>query len=176
MFSSPGLYLGIVPVEDGLYNLAGLVQLSVAQRAASLDDLLVSFRRSHPALETYMTEAVPQFVEWMQTRIPRFGLKNIMLLPRTYYIGDAILTVPPACGNGLSLAIHSGCSAAHYAMQDDPIGFHRFWRSHVKRQLFFDQLLHHLLLHPSCGDLFCRAIRRFPSLAQRFYHLTRTSC
>lgn len=174
MFSSPGLYFGIVPVEDGLYNLAGLVQLSVAQKTASLDDLLVSIRRNHPTLDAYMSEAIPQFREWMQVRIPRFGLKDITPLPRTYYIGDAVLTVPPASGNGLSLAIQCGCSAAHYAMQDDPVGFHRFWKNHVKRQLFFDQILHHMLLHPRCGNILLQAAKRFPLLAQKFYHLMRS--
>lgn len=173
MFSSPGLYLGIVPVEDGLYNLAGLAHLAVAQETASLDHLLASVRKIHPALDAYMSEAIPQFREWMQVRIPRFGLKDTTPLPRTYYIGDAALTVPPACGNGLSLAVQSGCMGAHHALQDDAMGFRRSWQRRVKRQLFFDQILHHMMLHPRYGNPFLRVAQRFPALAQKFYHWTR---
>lgn len=173
MFSSPGLYLGIVPVEEGLYNLAGLVRLSLAQQLGSVEHLIASVRRMHPMLDTYLRDAVPQFKEWMQVRVPKFGLKQTTPLPRTYYIGDAALTVPPACGNGLSLAIQSGCLAAQYALQDDPAGFCRDWKKRIRRQLFFDKVLHQIMMHPRCGSSIIQMIRWWPSLATSLYRWTR---
>jgi menaquinone-9 beta-reductase len=131
MFSTPGIYLGIVPVEDGLYNLAGLARLSMVEQAGSLDCLIASVRRIHPLLDGYLSEAIPQFNEWMQVKVPEFGIKRTIPLPRTYYIGDAALTVPPACGNGLSLAIQSGCLAAQYALRDDSVSFRSDWQKRI---------------------------------------------
>lgn len=172
MFSAPGLYLGLVPVEDGLYNLAGLVRLSMAQQAGSLDHLIASVRRIHPVLDTYLNEAIPQFNEWMQVKIPEFGLKHTTPLPRTYYIGDAALTVPPACGNGLSLAIQSGCLAAQYALRDDSAGFRSDWNKRIKRQLFFDKVLHQIMLRPRCASALMQVSRWQPSFATTVYNLT----
>lgn len=174
MFSSMGMYLGLSPVEDGLFNMAGIARLPLAQQAGSVDSLIASMRQVHPVFDGYMNQAVPVFKEWMQVSVPEFGLKKTPSWPRTYFIGDAALTVPPACGNGLSLAIQSGCLAAEYALVDDPSGFKNAWHRQVKSQLFFDKLLHQALLRPAWGSVLIHLARWSPSLATGLYRLTRS--
>ncbi len=164
MFSIHGAYLGVSPVEGGMFNVAALTQMNMEQT-------LQSFKEQHPKLKEYFNEGKILF-DWMQTNVPEFGIKKTPAWPRTYFIGDAAATIPPASGNGISMAIQCGLLAADYAIQNDPMGFRREWEKRIKGPIFFAKLLHRAMLNPHHGNkLF--ALNNFLPLEKFIFYLTR---
>jgi flavin-dependent dehydrogenase len=173
MFSYPGAYLGISPVENGHANLACLAKIEQVQRFSSSHHFMQHLISSHPLLNQLLESGQNLFENWMEANVPEFGLRSTPLWPQTYWIGDAAGTIPPASGNGLTLAITSGYLAAEFAKREDPIGFQQTWKNLCRSPIRWAQGLHHLFLKPSLGSHALRVSHRFPSLAQQIFELTR---
>lgn len=165
MFSFPGAYLGLAPIEDGKANLACLITLENYRKAGvSPACFMQRVIESHPVLRPLVASGTNLFGDWMQTTIPEFGLKVTPAWPRTYWIGDAAGTIPPASGSGLSLALASGCLAAEYVVRDDPVGFKHTWRKQCAARIRYAKLLHQVMLHPAIGNSAITVSRVLPSL------------
>jgi flavin-dependent dehydrogenase len=173
MFSFPGAYLGLSPIENGRANLACLAKIERVQQDSSPQHFMQNLIQSHPFLRQLLASGSNLFDSWMEARVPKFGLRSVPHWPRTYWIGDAASTIPPACGNGLSLALASGYLAAEFAICDDPLGFKHSWQQRCSSQILFGKGLHHLFLHPSLGNKAMRISHWFPFLAQKIFDLTR---
>jgi len=173
MFLFPDAYLGIVPIENGGANMACITTIENFKRASSSKHFMQTLIESHPTLHKLISAGTNLFADWLEAFIPEFGLRSPPDWPRTYWIGDAAGTIPPASGNGLSLALASGCLAAEYASRDDPIGFKRAWRKRCSSQIFYGKGLHQLMLHPSLVNCAIRAGRLFPSLGAKIFSLSR---
>lgn len=173
MFSFKDAYLGIAPVENECANLACLVTIEQFQRFSSSQHLMQNLISSHPALHHLLASASNLFDGWMETFVPHFGLRSNPDWPNTYWIGDAAGTIPPASGNGLSLAITSGYLAAEFAAKNHPLAFRRAWKRRCAMQIKLAKLLHHLFLHPSWGSKAMSLSHVFPSMAQNIFALTR---
>jgi flavin-dependent dehydrogenase len=173
MFSFPAAYLGLAPIENGRANMACITTIENYKKASSSKQFMQTLIESHPSLNKLVSAGSNLFDTWLEAFIPEFGLRTTPDWPRTYWIGDAAGTIPPASGNGLSLALVSGCLAAEYASRDDPIGFKHAWRKRCASQIFYGKWLHHLMLHPNFGNWAIRAGRVFPSLGAKFFSLSR---
>jgi flavin-dependent dehydrogenase len=173
MFSFPGAYLGIAPVENGWCNLACLARVEKAQQASSPQHFMQQLIAAHPFLSQLLATGHNLFNHWMEAHVPKFGLRAPPPWPRTYWIGDAMGTIPPASGNGISLALASGYLAAEFAMRDDAAGFRCTWRKRCASQILFGKGLHHLFLHPLLGNRAIAISQHFPFLAQKIFSLTR---
>jgi flavin-dependent dehydrogenase len=173
MFSFPGAYLGLVPVEGGRVNLACLVQLKKINPLPFPQPIMQYLIDSHPHLRQLLETGHNLLGDWMEAPVPEFGLKSTPNWLKTYFIGDAAGTIPPACGNGLSLAIASGYLAAEFAIRGDAPGFKRMWQKCCASPLFFGKGLHHLFLHPFLGNWGMQASEWFPFLAKKIFDLTR---
>ena len=68
------------------------------------------------------------FPQWLVTRAPEFSHRKTPKWANGYFIGDAAGSIPPATGNGLSMALSSGIMAAKYAVRGDANGFRRAWK------------------------------------------------
>lgn len=175
MFSFPGAYLGLVPIEGAKVNLACLARLDKVKSAPSSQHFMQSLIDSHPTLQQLLKPGENLFEAWMETRVPEFGLRKTPAWPRAYFLGDAMGTIPPASGNGLSLAVASGYLAAEFAIQDDPVGFRNVWRKQCASPIWFGKRLHQLFLHPGLGKLALNLGRIFPQIPQKIFSLTRGS-
>lgn len=174
MFSFPGAYLGLAPIENGRTNLACITTIENYNKCASSSkQFMQSLIDSHPYLNHLLASSSNLLDGWMEAIIPEFGLRSPPDWPRTYWIGDAAGTIPPASGNGLSLALASGFLAAEYASRKDPAGFKKAWRKRCASQILFGKGLHQLFMHPVLGNWAIRASSWFPSLAQHLFALTR---
>jgi flavin-dependent dehydrogenase len=165
MFSVPGAYFGLTPIEEGKCNLTCL-----ALKHKPFD--LLQIRRAHPRLEKLLSTSQPCF-EWMKVQVPSFGLKRTPAWKNAYFIGDAAGSVPPASGNGLTLAILGGMRAAEYAQQGRDADFKNDWSRFFRKRLWMGQLLHTALLRPYLLNTFIRAQSPFPQLAQMIYQFSR---
>lgn len=173
MFSFNGAYIGLSPVEDNKLNVACLADL----KAVGDTDPLLFIERlisRHPKLNALLSNRTNLFDHWMIAPLPSFGLKDTPNWPDAYFIGDAAATVPPACGNGLSLAITGGCLAAEYLSKREASAFKSIWAKRCSKQLFWANLIHKLMMNPSLGNGFLFVSRLFPFMQNKLFDLSRS--
>jgi flavin-dependent dehydrogenase len=173
MFSFQGAYLGISPVENGRANFACLAKIEQVQPFSSSQQFIESLISSHPLLRHLLASGCHLFDCWMEAFVPEFGLRSTPNWPQTYWIGDAAGTIPPACGNGLSLAIASGYLAAEFATRHEALGFKRAWIKRCASSIRLAKGLHHLFLNPAWGSAAISLNHWFPFMAQKIFDLTR---
>lgn len=173
MFTFPGAYLGVVPIENGKCNIACLACCEAVNHSNDPQDYIEELIHSHPLLQRLISGGHNLFDKWMVVQVPEFGVRSTPDWPRTYFIGDAAGTIPPASGNGLTLALTSGYLAAEYALRDDPVGFKKMWKQRCSSQIFFARALHRVMMNPlAIGSGFWLA-NLFPCLTRQAYRLTR---
>lgn len=173
MFSLPGAYLGIAPVGDNLFNVAGLAKYR--QECSTPQYFIDQLISQHPELSQILSSGQMLFKDWMTTSLPPFGVRETPPWLDCYFIGDAAATIPPACGDGLSMAIIGGCLAAEFAAKGQPEAFKQMWTKRCSSQIMWGKLIHQLMLTPSLGNLFLRLNNVFPMLMKRAFALTRTA-
>lgn len=173
MFAVPGAYIGIAPIEGNRFNVACLTTMSRFTKASSPEAFITDLTHEHPLLHAYLSRGKNLFPQWMHSPVPSFGIKRVPDWPHTYFIGDAIATIPPATGNGLSMAILGGCLAAEYAMKDDFAGFKQAWHQRYDKQIRWGKLLHQTFLHPGWTSPCLTWLSRFPNLAAYIFERTR---
>lgn len=174
MFSFPGAYAGISPIEGDCYNIACLVKQEKMGEFESPSRLIQQLMSQNSSFYDYLSAGKRMFPDWMQVQIPEFGLKPTKNWPDTYFIGDAAGTIPPASGNGLSMAISSGYLAANYAKTGDYQGFKKAWYKRYARSIYCGKLLHQIMLRPHIENPLLRLASQFPPLAELAFKLTRT--
>ncbi len=110
LYGYPSGYGGIMPIENGLYNLCGLTTREVLHRTGSrLEPLLAVTFRQNPLARERLWNARPESP--LRGCGPlRFGPR---VLPRGHLaIGDAVAQMDPFLGQGISAAMESGLLAA----------------------------------------------------------------
>jgi menaquinone-9 beta-reductase len=173
LFSFPGVYLGLSPIEQGKANLACLATMKKFQLSANPQAFMQEIIQSHPFLSSLLDKKKNLLDGWMNAQVPAFGFRSPPHWIRAYWIGDAATSVPPACGHGLSLAITGGCCAVEFAIKDEYEQFRNFWHRQHRSQMFFSKQLHALFLHPTYGNIAMALGRWFPSLIDQLFALTR---
>ena len=173
MFSFRGTYLGLVPIENGKANMACITTIKNFKRASSSKQFMQRLIESDPSLYRLISPGNNLFDNWLEAFVPEFGVRSPPNWPRTYWIGDAAATIPPASGNGLSLALASGLLAAEYVIRDDPIGFKDAWRKRSAPQIFYGKGLHRLMLHPFLSHCAIFTGNLFPSLGAKIFSSSR---
>lgn len=162
LYFCTGGYVGISPIENGTVNVAALLSLdSVRGSGKSVPDILRAASRTNKRLAERMAEA--ESVPGTQVSIAPLRLSNIPEPWSQYpHIGDAMLMLPPLCGDGMSVALRSAwlCSGWTNKYLNEEISFDEW------KQQYTDQA------NRTFGQLVRRA-RRIQNLAfariNRFY-------
>jgi flavin-dependent dehydrogenase len=175
MFSLPRAYLGIAPIGENHYNVACLACIEEVKKHATPQDYIENLVTQHRHLHDSLSQGEKLFDQWMVAAIPSFGIKETPAWLDTYFIGDAAMTIPPACGDGLSMGISGGRLAAEYAVRHQTEEFKKMWTTRCSSQIFWAKLLHQLMLNPSYGTPLLRLMHRFPYLSKKLFTLTRQS-
>ncbi|WP_213617481.1 FAD-dependent oxidoreductase [Paenibacillus sp. J22TS3] len=107
LYFCEGGYVGLSPIEDGLVNVAALLPLDMVQRAGkSVLDILSGASRENTRFGARLSEGTP--VPGTQVSIAPIRLSEV---PEPWsqfpHIGDAMLVIPPLCGDGMSIALRS---------------------------------------------------------------------
>lgn len=173
LFSFKGAYLGVTPVENGSANLACLATIEQFKQFSSSEQFMQNLITSHPVLRNLLASGSNLFDGWMEAFVPEFGLRTTSHWPRTYWIGDAAGTIPPASGNGLSLAIASGYLAAEFALKDEAQLFKKEWKKKCYFQIKLAKGLHRLFLNPFWGSKGMLLNKFFPCIGQKAFTFTR---
>lgn len=168
MFLGNGAYLGISPIEGGKVNIACL-----AQADQSVDQVLDQISRENPKLREYLHSGTNLFGKWMETSVPDFGFRKVPDWQDTYFIGDACMTIPPACGGGVSLAITGGIKAARAIPKGDSIAFQKNQVRQHRIQMWVAQGLHTVVMKPVFANAALSTCSFCPALADQLYAFTR---
>ncbi|WP_150271372.1 NAD(P)/FAD-dependent oxidoreductase [Paenibacillus tepidiphilus] len=107
LYFCPGGYIGISPIEEGKANVAALLTLdSVQGNGKSVPEILQTAAQTNFRLAERLTAGNP--VPGSQVSMAPVHLSD---LPEPWsefpHIGDAMLMIPPLCGDGMSIALRS---------------------------------------------------------------------
>lgn len=172
MFSLPGAYLGVSPVENNKINVACIAKskkIGDSDPQIFIEDLI----NKNSFLSALLLPENKLFKEWMVSPIPEFGFKETPDWLDSYFIGDAAMTIPPASGSGLSLAIFGGRLAAEYAVNQKHQEFKKMWKRHCATQLKFAKILHQFMLNPKLSSPILALSHYFPGISKKLFELTR---
>lgn len=129
LYFCEGGYVGISPIEKGMVNVAALLTLkSVQGSGKSVPEILRAASRTNRRLAERMAEGEP--VSRTQVSIAPLHLSHTPHPWSEYpHIGDAMLMLPPLCGDGMSVALRSSwlCSGWTHKYLQGELNFEQ-WR------------------------------------------------
>ncbi|MEC0201259.1 FAD-dependent oxidoreductase [Paenibacillus lautus] len=129
LYFCEGGYVGISPIENGMVNAAALLTLkSVQGSGKSVPEILRAASRTNRRLAERMAEGEP--VSGTQVSIAPLRLSHTPHPWSEYpHIGDAMLMLPPLCGDGMSVALRSSwlCSGWTHKYLNGELNFEQ-WR------------------------------------------------
>ena len=164
MYPFPGGYAGLSPSGNGHSNFTCLMPKHYDQE---------QLFQAVPHLQRRLQKGQLASKEWMSCQIPGFGIKKTPPQDRTYFIGDAAGTIPPASGLGLSIALTSGYLAAEYSAKGDFEGFKRAWHRRYTKIFRYGKFLHWMLTHPFGYQSALYVEKVFPNLPDTLFSKTR---
>lgn len=114
LYFCDGGYVGISPIENGTVNVAALLTLNSVQGSGkSVPEILRAASRTNKRLAERMAEGEP--VPGTQVSIAPLRLSHTPHPWSEYpHIGDAMLMLPPLCGDGMSVALRSSLICARW--------------------------------------------------------------
>lgn len=171
MFLFKDGYVGISPIEQGKFNAACLVGMDRVKRLGSPEKIMTQLMSENLQFKEYILSG-RQLFDWMSVVIPNLGIKDTSIYGSCYVVGDGAGTIPPATGNGLSMAISSGILAAEYAIRGDPLGFRKAWHNKYHNQIRWGKLLHQIMTNPLLSASFITLSKAFPHVPFKAYSLT----
>lgn len=174
MFFLDNSYIGISPIEDGKFNIACLSTQQEFAKWKSPDEFIDHLRSKNQLLNNILQRGKNLFTQWMTAAVPEFGLRDTPNWPHTYFIGDAASSIPPATGNGLTLAIKSGLMAAEFGMQRNYLGFKDQWTTSVRSPIFWGKLLNNAGMRPWTAQLLMQLCDAYPSITDFLFKRTRS--
>jgi flavin-dependent dehydrogenase len=176
MHIMPGAYAGLTGVENGETNVACLATALCYDSLGGTPDSFWNGLLQTPSaarLKKRMEQTSMTFPKWMSAEVPAFGIRSQPGLPNIYLVGDAAGSIPPISGDGMAMAIGSGCMAAEYAQKGKDEAFRNDWQKRfgprIRRTLF----LHECALRPWTAAIVNRLAHWFPSLPPMLFSITR---
>lgn len=157
----PGGYLGMDRIGPNAYNVAIL-----AHQPIHFPQLLESM----PLLKARMKNGSMLYPEWLSVRIPEFGIRSNPAWERVYWVGDAAGGIPPISGQGLAIAVTSGCMAAEYILKQDARQFRADWLKRYRKRYFWACQIHKAVAWRAAAIQACTL---FPKLPGYLWKLTR---
>ncbi|NQX60805.1 NAD(P)/FAD-dependent oxidoreductase [Paenibacillus qinlingensis] len=177
-----GGYLGLSPIEDGLVNVAALLEREAFQQVdKSILGLIEAASAKHSKLWERLSSAQP--IAGTQAAVAPVKLTRKPLawdmFPR---LGDAAMMLPPLCGDGMSMAIRSAMLCAPFASrylkgQISLVEWERDYSGAIHREfkgpLKWGHRLQGMLTIPYLPSVMLAAAKFTPGLAERFVQATR---
>lgn len=141
-----GGYFGIVPISETTSNIACLVKES------SKAEALVQMNKE---------------VAWLTAAVGPFGIKKMPRQSNTFYIGDAIASLPPAIGGGFGHAINSAFLCAKHLVHGSSESYLQEIRASLSTKMPLAKLINHIMLSPIAANVTLGLLQNFPKLQSR---------
>lgn len=163
-----GGYLGLAPIENDLANLCLVVAKA---RFAACEKKWETLRRhlllATPHLAARLAGATPCW----EKPLAIFGIPyGFMHRPSPqdplalYRLGDQLAVIPSLFGEGMAIALYSGCLAAACYLQSDAAVYHHTAVQQLSAQISFATRLSRLIASPFLQPLVLPVCRLVPSL------------
>jgi flavin-dependent dehydrogenase len=179
IYSFPGGYGGLSPIEDGSANLCFLVRADEARKLGSDADRIVKKLvtrnpRAHEALRDRQNVS-----PWLAVAVAAFGERRSDQLSGLFSIGDAASFIDPFTGSGMLMALESAELFAkcierdpndHNALADV---YQAAYAARFKRRLAVCRVLRHASLNPLAATTAIIALGFSKSIGRRIARLTR---
>ncbi len=175
MHTFSGGYLGVAKINAKTTNIAGLFHKDIGKNFNSPEILLENLLKdkSMSILKEKMRSATMVFPKWLECQVPEFGIRKNPQWERVFWIGDAAGGIPPVSGEGLAIALTSGCMAADYLLKSNSHQFKIDWLRRYGRRYFWANQLHRGLMRPWLHEIGIKLFHLFPSLPIYLWQLTR---
>lgn len=175
VFMFPQAYVGVSSIEDGRTNVACLAKTDAVLKAGGAEKFLAALQTSvqGAAFKERLAGGIPCFERPMSCGVPPFGKRKTISYPHSYYVGDAFGAMAPVCGNGLGMAVTSGCLAAQYAALHDWKGYHKAWQRIYSWPLRWGGSIQKCLFNPLLSRSLLSLSGSFAHVPQFFFSRTR---
>jgi flavin-dependent dehydrogenase len=169
-----GGYAGLNLQEDGGANLCLAVRPSrFADAGGSPDTLLAQLADRSPALAARIAAAGSIGAAQAIANIP-YGWRATSGEPGVYRVGDQCGVIPSLAGEGMAIAIASGCAAADAILHGDPATrFQPRFARRLRRPISLAAALWHAAEHRAGARALVGAVGIAPGLATLAARLTR---
>ncbi len=167
----PGGYAGLQAVEEGAANLCCLVERRQLRRleylagsAGRWQALLAAMRQACPHLRQRLAGAAPLLDRPLALSAIPYGYVR-RAAEGVWAIGDQAAVIPSFTGDGMSIALHSGCLAAEmYLSGATATSFQQRLHADLRSRIGWATALSRGLVNPSLQSLFASAVSLRPSL------------
>jgi|HigsolmetaGSP11D_1036233.scaffolds.fasta_scaffold02404_4 flavin-dependent dehydrogenase len=184
LYTVPGGYVGVAPIDEGKANVAALIRNDRVQGPESILEKLEFAARGNRLLRSRLQGAMP--VETSQASVHPIVLGK---QPRLWdeseqfpLIGDAGLMIPPLCGDGMSIALYTARECAYIAdrylrglidLQEWRYQYEQAVHRKVHAPLRWGRLAHRCVVHPWLPRVLGPAIQYWPGISRRIVRATR---
>lgn len=160
-----GGYAGLQPVEEGAANLCCLVQRAELQRLGGRwESLLAAMQRDCALLRERLQDAVPLLEKPLAISAIPYGYVR-EASDGLWALGDQAAVIPSFTGDGMSIALHSGCLAAEmYLRGETAERFQEQLRGELSRQVALATRLSRGLVWQPSRSVFIAAVKMWPGV------------
>ncbi len=176
-----GGYCGISKIEDGKYCLCYLTNSSNLKKSNnSIIQLQESILYKNPELKKIFTSS--QIVEDFPITISQISFsKKTQVENGVLMLGDSAGMITPLCGNGMSMALHSGKIASElidnflqrkFSRNILEEEYQRVWKKNFNERMQTGRFLQHFFGVNILSNLFVNTFKMFPGMAADFIKKT----
>jgi flavin-dependent dehydrogenase len=171
-----GGYAGLQPVEEGAANLCCLVARAELQRLGGRwENLLVAMQRDCGLLRARLQGALPLLEKPLAISAIPYGYVRASS-DGLWALGDQAAVIPSFTGDGMSIALHSGCLAAEMYLRDETAEqFQERLQGELSRQVALATMVSRGLVWRPSRSVFMAAVRVWPGLLSMVAQRTRIS-
>ncbi len=153
MYSIKGAYLGVVPISAEVSNIAGLARREWIEQAGSWQSFLSSLGADYPQLQPVLTAVDLGKLTWAETRVGRFGVRDLPNWPGAYWIGDSLMSFPPSSGSGFSHSMLSANLAVECFFNKRIRHYQKLYVESSRLKWLIAMGLHQALMRPSVANV-----------------------
>ena len=171
-----GGYAGLQPVEEGVANLCCLVERAELQRMGGRwENLLAGMQRECGLLRERLQGAEPLLEKPLAIAAIPYGYVREMS-DGLWALGDQAAVIPSFTGDGMSIALHSGCLAAQmYLRGETAERFQQQLKGDLSNQVGLATMVSRGLIWRPTRSVFTAAVRVWPGLLSVVAQRTRVS-
>lgn len=171
-----GGYAGLQPVEDGAANLCCLVERTELQRLGGRwENLLAAMQQDCALLRERLQGAEPLLEKPLAISAIPYGYVR-SASDGLWALGDQAAVIPSFTGDGMSIALHSGClAAAMYLRGETAERFQQQLQSELSTQVALATMLSRGLVWRPSRSVFTAAVRLWPGVLGVVARRTRIS-
>ncbi len=160
----PHGYTGLQPVENGAANVTALVRRAHLATLGGWGGLLAEIRGTNPHAARRLRNAEPLLDKPLAiASIPYGFVRKGAVAPHLWAVGDQAAVIPSFTGDGMSIALYTGCRAAESLLANETAdAFQRALGSTLHGQVTRATALSRALIHTPTRDLLTTCARLWP--------------